>query len=56
MFDPVHGDDAFSHRELHEEARVMHDRQSTKAVSDTDLERMLGGVAANRSRTFDELM
>jgi DNA helicase HerA-like ATPase len=56
MFDPVHGDDAFSHRELHEEARVMHERQSTKAVSDTDLERMLGGVAANRSRTFDELM
>ncbi|NHN47985.1 ATP-binding protein [Halostella sp. JP-L12] len=56
MFDPVHGQDAFSHRELHEEARVMHERQSTKAVSDTDLERMLGGVAANRSRTFDELM
>jgi len=56
MFDPVHGDDAFSHRDLHEEARLMHDRQTTKAVSDSDLERMLGGVAANRSRTFDDLM
>ncbi|WP_440005403.1 type IV secretory system conjugative DNA transfer family protein [Halomicrococcus sp. SG-WS-1] len=56
MFDPVHGSDAFSHRSLHGAARRMHERQSAPAVSDSDLERMLGGVVANRAQTFDELM
>ncbi|QSG05114.1 type IV secretory system conjugative DNA transfer family protein [Halapricum desulfuricans] len=56
MFDPINGDDAFSHRELHGEARRMHERQSAPAVSDDDLERMLGGLVANRARTFDEIM
>jgi DNA helicase HerA-like ATPase len=56
LFDPVHGSEAFSHRQLHEAARRMHERQSAPAVSDDDLERMLGGVVANRTRTFDELM
>ncbi|WP_276258036.1 type IV secretory system conjugative DNA transfer family protein [Haloglomus litoreum] len=56
LFDPVHGSDHFSHRRLHEAARRMHERQSAPAVSDDDLERMLGGVVANRARTFDEIM
>ncbi|WP_049935217.1 type IV secretory system conjugative DNA transfer family protein [Haloplanus natans] len=55
-FDPVHGDDAFSHRDLHGAARRMHERQSAPSVSNPDLERMLGGVVANRARTFDEVM
>ncbi|WP_458206701.1 type IV secretory system conjugative DNA transfer family protein [Haladaptatus sp. NG-SE-30] len=56
MFDPVHGSDAFSHRSLHGAARRMHERKSAPAVSDPDLERMLGGVVANRARSFDEVM
>ncbi|WP_276248593.1 ATP-binding protein [Haladaptatus sp. YSMS36] len=56
LFDPVNGADAFSHRELHEATRRMHERQSAPAVSDEGLERMLGGVVANRARSFDEIM
>ncbi|WP_336361528.1 type IV secretory system conjugative DNA transfer family protein [Haladaptatus sp. ZSTT2] len=56
LFDPVNGDDAFSHRELHDAARRMHERQTAPAVSDDELERMLGGVVANRARSFDEIM
>jgi len=56
MFDPVHGDDAFSHREFHGEIRTMHDRESVHPVSDADLERMLSGLLNNRARTFDKLM
>jgi hypothetical protein len=55
-FDPVHGADAFSHLDLHGLARRMHERQAAPAVSDPNLERMLGGVVANRPRTFDEIM
>ncbi|MFC7044785.1 ATP-binding protein [Halobacteriaceae archaeon GCM10025711] len=56
LFDPVHGSDAFSHRDLHQATRRMHDRQSAPSVSDADLERMLNGVVANRARSFDEIM
>jgi DNA helicase HerA-like ATPase len=56
MFDPVNGQDAFTHREFHGALRRMHERQSAPAVSDTDLERMLAGVVANRTRSFDEIM
>jgi len=56
MFDPVHGRDAFSHRELHEAARQMRDRQTAPAVSDPDLEAMLAGVVANRSQSFHDIM
>ena len=56
LFDPVHGDDAFTHRDLHSAVRRMHERQSAPSVSDPDLERMLGGVVANRAQTFDEIM
>ncbi|MDS0260558.1 TraM recognition domain-containing protein [Haloarcula sp. S1CR25-12] len=56
MFDPVSGEEAFSHREFHGALQEMHDRNSAPPVSDGDLERMLAGVVANRARTFDEIM
>jgi len=56
LFDPVNGDDAFSHRDLHAAAQEMHDRQSAPAVADEDLERLLSGVVANSARSFDEIM
>ncbi|QIO24237.1 ATP-binding protein [Haloarcula sp. JP-L23] len=56
MFDPVSGEDAFSHRDLHGAIQEMHDRNTAPPVSDSDLERMLAGVVANRARTFDEIM
>jgi hypothetical protein len=56
MFDPVNGYDAYAHRDLHNAVRVMHERQAAPAVADPDLERMLAGVAANRPRSFDEIM
>ncbi|MFC6974506.1 TraM recognition domain-containing protein [Halomicroarcula sp. GCM10025709] len=56
MFDPVSGEEAFSHRDFHSAVQEMHDRNSAPPVSDEDLERMLAGVVANRARTFDEIM
>jgi len=55
-FDPVNGEDVFSHREFHNVIRRMHERQAAPAVADEDLERMLAGVVANRARSFDEIM
>lgn len=55
-FDPVNGTEAFPHRHLHERVRQMHERQTAPAVSDPDLERMLAGVVANQTRSFDEIM
>lgn len=55
-FDPVHGSDAFTHREFHGTARRMHERSSAPGVTDPDLERMLSGVVANRPQTFDNIM
>ena len=55
-FDPVHGSDAFTHRELHGMARRMHERGSPPGVTDPDLERMLTGVVANRPQTLDNIM
>lgn len=56
LFDPINGDDAYSHRDLHATIRRMHERQSAPSVSDPDLEQALGGVVSNRARTFDEIM
>ncbi|AHG05137.1 hypothetical protein HALDL1_04110 [Halobacterium sp. DL1] len=56
MFDPVHGQDAFTHREFHETVQKMHEDQTPPAVSDPDLEGMLAGVTANQARSFNELM
>ncbi|MFC7114665.1 hypothetical protein ACFQH2_06420 [Natronoarchaeum sp. GCM10025703] len=49
-FDPVHGSDAFTHRAFHYEVQSMHERQSSPPVSDTDLERMLGGSSQTGPR------
>ncbi len=56
MFDPVHGSNAFSHRELQDSLRRMHDTRDAPPVVDPDLEQMLGGVVANSKRSFHELM
>lgn len=56
MFDPVHGADAFRHRELQDAASRMHETRDAPPVADQDLQRMLSGVAANSKRSFDELM
>lgn len=56
MFDPVHGHDAFSHRDLQESLRRMHETRDAPPVVDRDLQGMLGGVAANSKRSFHELM
>ncbi|WP_225333329.1 ATP-binding protein [Halomicrobium urmianum] len=56
LFDPVSGDDAFAHSELHSSVRQMHERESAPTVSNDDLERMLAGVVANDARAFDQIM
>lgn len=56
MYDPVHGSDAFPQRELDAAAKRMTQRQAPPAVSNPHLERMLGGVAADRSDVFESVM
>jgi len=56
LFDPVHGSDAFTHRDLQQAARRMHGTRDAPPVTDPDLQEMLGGVAANSERSFHELM
>ena len=56
MFDPVHGGDAFTHRELQEAATRMRETRDAPPVVDPELQRMLAGVTANSKRSFDELM
>jgi hypothetical protein len=56
LFDPVHGTDAFTHRDLLHAARRMHGTRDAPPVTDPDLQSMLGGVASNSERSFHELM
>jgi len=56
LFDPVHGSDAFAHRELHDAVRQMASRQTAPPVSDPELERTLEGLVENDSRTFQDIM
>ncbi|KTG11033.1 hypothetical protein AUR64_07665 [Haloprofundus marisrubri] len=56
LFDPVHGSDAFSHREFQHITGRMHQTRDAPPVSDPDLQGMLAGVASNSQRSFDELM
>ncbi|UPV75216.1 hypothetical protein M0R89_03885 [Halorussus limi] len=56
MFDPVHGADAFSHRDLQQKATQMAETRDAPPVTDDDLAVMLGGVVTNSKRSFDELM
>ncbi|WP_336135357.1 ATP-binding protein [Natronomonas amylolytica] len=56
MYDPVHGGDAFTQSEFDTAVKRMTQRQSPPAVSDPHLERMLSGVAADRSDVFQSVM
>ncbi|WP_225741233.1 ATP-binding protein [Halorussus halophilus] len=56
LFDPVHGSDAYTHREFQQAARQMAETRDAPPVTDEDLEVMLGGVVTNSKRSFDELM
>jgi len=56
MFDPIHGSNAFSHREFQTAVARLHETRDPPPVVDEDLQAMLAGVAANSKRSFDELM
>jgi hypothetical protein len=56
LFDPVHGSDAFSHRDLHRAVKTMQRDESAPAVSDEDLERTLGEGLDVDGRTFQKIM
>ncbi len=56
QFDPVHGQDAFSHGTFQEAAAHMRSSQDAPPVSDPELQAMLGGVVTNSQRSFDKLM
>lgn len=49
LFDPVHGSESFSHRELHKAARRVSDSQTAPAVSDEGIEDALEGIVADSS-------
>ncbi|QKY15598.1 hypothetical protein [Halorubrum sp. CBA1229] len=56
LFDPVHGSDAFAHRELQQAAARFHETGEPPAVVDDELQSMLYNVAANSQQSFDELL
>ncbi|WP_336000204.1 ATP-binding protein [Halorientalis halophila] len=56
LFDPVHGSDAFSHRELHLAVKTMQQDGSPPAVSDAELERSLSKQPDTDARTFSKIM
>ena len=56
LFDPVHGDDAYTHRGLQEAATRMRETRDAPPVTDPDLQQMLSGVVSNSKRSFDELL
>ncbi|WP_416838726.1 ATP-binding protein [Haloferax sp. DFSO52] len=56
MFDPIHGSNAFTHREFQMAVARLHETRDPPPVVDEDLQALLAGVAANSKRSFDELM
>ncbi|OYR80536.1 hypothetical protein DJ72_12160, partial [Halorubrum distributum] len=56
LFDPVHGDDAFTHHTLQQAAARFHETGEPPSVVDDELQAMLYNVAANSQQTFDELL
>ncbi|GAB7010722.1 hypothetical protein [Halorubrum trueperi] len=56
LFDPVHGSDAFAHRELQQAAARFHETGEPPPVVDDELQSMLYNVAANSQQSFDELL
>ncbi|MFD1514083.1 type IV secretory system conjugative DNA transfer family protein [Halomarina rubra] len=56
LFDPVHGQDAFSHRELQDAAIQMKATGDAPPVTDAELEAMLSGITSNNIQTFEIVM
>jgi DNA helicase HerA-like ATPase len=56
LFDPVHGSDTFTHRDLQAAVEQLRTTRQPPQVSDPELEAMLEGVIANNERSFSELM
>ena len=56
LFDPLHGADAFPHRELQRAAARFHETGEPPPVVDDELQSMLYNVSANSQQTFDELL
>ena len=56
LFDPVHGEDAFPHRDLQQAAARFHETGEPPQVVDDELQSMLYNVAANSQQSFDELL
>ena len=56
LFDPVHGSDAFTHRDLQQAATQMAETRDAPPVTDDDLAALLGGIVTNSKRSFDELL
>lgn len=56
LFDPVHGKDAFSHRDLHQAVKTMQQGERAPVVSDEDLERSLGDQLGLDTSTFKKIM
>ena len=56
QFDPVHGFDAFAHRDLEYATQEYHVGKNPPPISDPELQRKLEGIARTASRSFDELL
>ena len=56
LFDPVHGSDAFPHRDLQRAAARFHETGEPPPVIDDELQAMLYNIAANSQQSFDELL
>ena len=56
LFDPEHGADAFTHRDLQRAVRKFRTEGKPPLVSDADLRGMLAGITENDTQTFDRIM
>jgi DNA-binding PadR family transcriptional regulator len=56
LFDPVHGVDAFAHKDLHDATRRLASQQRAPPVSEPELARTLEGLVENDSRTFQDIL
>ena len=56
LFDPVHGSDAFPHRDLQRTTARFHETGEPPPVVNDELQSMLYNVAANSQQSFDELL
>ncbi|MGN8214507.1 hypothetical protein ACTGNR_09405 [Halococcus salifodinae] len=56
MFDPVHGNESFSYRDLYKAARRVSEHRTAPAVSDEKLEDSLEGIVADSSDGSENVM